>query len=60
MSEKERQASYAALVRQVVHDSPEPLPIAEIRRRIDQVRRIETRSPEATIRGAITQCWLMI
>lgn len=59
MSIKEQKESYAALVKQVVRHSPEPLPIAEIMRRVDSVRRIETRSPQSTIRNAVAQCYLI-
>jgi hypothetical protein len=60
MSGKEQPASYAALVKQVVEEAAEPLPVAEIMRRVERLRRIETRSPESTIRSAITQCYLIV
>lgn len=60
MAEKEQPPTYSALVRQIVQDSLEPLAFAEIFHRVEQVRRIETRSPENTIRNAISQCYLIV
>jgi hypothetical protein len=52
---KSGKASYASLVAQVVHDSPEPLPFKEILSRVETVKAIDTTSPESTIRHALTQ-----
>ncbi len=60
MSGKPNKSSYAALVRQVVHEAPEPLSVVEILRRVDRKRRVDTRSPENTIRSAIAQCYLIV
>jgi len=46
-------ASFAQLTEQVVRASPVPLPFDEILRRVDALRRIDTRSPTATLRTAI-------
>ncbi len=59
MPGKQRQASYAALTQQVVNEAAEPIPFVEIMRRVNHLRRIETRSPEGTIRNAIGQCYLI-
>jgi hypothetical protein len=59
MSEKEQKTSYAALTEQVVREAAEPIPFVEIMRRVHQLRRIETRSPEGTIRTAVGQCYLI-
>jgi Plasmid pRiA4b ORF-3-like protein len=56
---KEQRASYAALTQKVVREAEEPIPFAEIMRRVNRMRRIETRSPEGTIRNAIGQCYLI-
>lgn len=56
---KERKASYASLTVQVVRESAEPIPVAEIMHRVHRLRPIETRSPEATIRSAIGGCYLI-
>ncbi|HZS04048.1 MAG TPA: plasmid pRiA4b ORF-3 family protein [Blastocatellia bacterium] len=60
MSGKEQKASCAALVRQVVREAAEPIPVAEILRRVELVQRVETRSPEATVRGAIRECRMIV
>jgi hypothetical protein len=57
MSGKEQKTSYAALTLQVVREAVEPIPFVEIMRRVHRLRRIETRSPEGTIRSAIGQCY---
>jgi len=59
MSGKEQKTSYAALTERVVRESAEPIPFVEIMRRVHHLRRIETRSPESTIRSAIGQCYLI-
>src|ERR1051326_6192522 len=59
MSGKEKKPNYSALVRQVVHDAPEPLPLAEILQRVNRISPIEPRSPETTIRNAVSQCYLI-
>src|SRR5215475_5187603 len=59
MSEKQTKKSYALLVRQMIQESPEPLTVAEILRRVDRIRRVETRSPESMIRSALAQCRLI-
>lgn len=59
MSGKEQKTSYAALTAQVVREAAEPIPVVEILRRVHRLRRIETRSPEGTIRNAIGQCYLI-
>lgn len=59
MSKTQDTKSYAALVRQILQESPEPLTAAEILRRVSRVRPVETRSPEATIRSALASCRLI-
>lgn len=59
MSGKEQKTSYAALTEQVVREAAEPIPFVEIMRRVHQLRRIETQSPEGTIRSAVGQCYLI-
>lgn len=46
--------SYAELVHQVVQGASEPLPFAEIVRRVSAIVPITTRDPKATVRGAIS------
>ena len=55
MAGKEQIPSYTALVRDVVRKAEAPIPVMEIMRRVHQLRSIETRSPESTIRNAISQ-----
>lgn len=56
MAGKEQQPSFTALVRDVVRKAEAPIPATEIMRRVHQLRPIDTRSPESTIRNAISQC----
>src|SRR5262249_15835266 len=51
--------SYASLVRQILQEAPEPITAAEILRRVGWIRRVETRSPENTIRSALALCRLI-
>jgi hypothetical protein len=60
MADKPKQPSYAALVEQVVRESPEPIPVREILWQVHRIRPIETTSPEGTIRSAIGQCYLIV
>jgi hypothetical protein len=57
--ESQNKMSYALLVRQIMQEEPEPLTVAEILRRVNRVRPVETRSPESTIRSALAQCYLI-
>ena len=59
MTGKEEQPSYTALVRDVVQKAEAPIPAPEIMRRVHQLRPIDTRSPESTIRSAISQSRLV-
>jgi hypothetical protein len=45
--------SYAQLTREVVHGSPEPLPVDEIYERVNALRSITTKNPKQTIRTAV-------
>ncbi len=56
---KQPSQSYTALVQQVVREAEEPIPVAEIIRRVRLLRPIESRSPETAIRNAISQCRLV-
>jgi len=58
-TEKQPSQSYAALAQQVVREAEEPIPVAEITRRVHRLRPIEARSPEGAIRNAISQCRLV-
>src|SRR5215472_435534 len=58
-SEKQEKKSYASLVRQILQEAPEPITAAEILRRVGRIRRVETRSPEKTIRSALALCRLI-
>lgn len=51
--------SYTELTHQVVRESPEPLPFAEIVTAVDQLRPISTKDPKGTIRGVIGQSRLI-
>jgi hypothetical protein len=51
--------SYAALVWQLLKESPEPLGVQEIVQRVGRIRPIETNSPLQTIRHALGQCRLI-
>jgi hypothetical protein len=57
--ENQDKLSYASLVRLTMQESPEPLSVAEVLRRVNRVRPVETRSPESTIRSALAQCYLI-
>jgi hypothetical protein len=53
---KKQSQSYMALTQQVVREAEEPIPVAEITRRVHRLRPIEARSsPERLIRNAISQ-----
>lgn len=52
--------SYTALTHQVVRESREPLPFAEIMRRVNTLAPITTRNPKGTIRNAISQSRLIV
>lgn len=51
--------SFAALVYQVVKESPDPLPVREILSLVNRMRPVETNSPLQTIRHALGQCRLI-
>ncbi len=53
-------ANYTDLVHQVVRESREPLPFAEIMQRVNKIQRITTRNPKGTIRNAISQSRLIV
>ena len=52
--------SYAELTHQVVRESREPLPFAEIMRRVNAIAPITTKNPKGTIRNAIGQSGLIV
>jgi hypothetical protein len=54
------QPSYTALAHQVIQSASEPLPFAELVRRVQQLRPIETKNPAGTIRNAIGQSRLIV
>jgi hypothetical protein len=56
----EEKPSYTDLVYQVVRESAEPLPFAEIMRRVDHLLPITTNKPKNTIRNAISQSRLIL
>jgi hypothetical protein len=57
---KTDQPSYTLLAHQVVQAASEPLPFAEIMRRVQQLRPIETKNPDSTMRNAISQSRLIV
>ncbi|MGH9768968.1 MAG: plasmid pRiA4b ORF-3 family protein [Blastocatellia bacterium] len=56
---KQPSQSYTALVHQVVREAEEPIPVAEIMRRVHSLRPIESPSPERLIRHAVSQARLI-
>lgn len=52
--------SYTDLAHQVVRESREPLPFAEIMQRVDAIVPITTKNPKGTIRNAISQSRLIV
>ena len=56
----ETKPSYTDLVYQVVRESVEPLPFAEIMRRVNDLLPITTKNPKSTIRNAVSQFDQMI
>ena len=52
--------SYTDLTHQVVLESREPLPFAEIMHRVNAIERITTKNPKGTIRNAISQSRLVV
>lgn len=52
--------NYTALTHQVVRESREPLPFAEIMRRVNALAPVVTRNPKGTIRNAIRQGRLIV
>jgi hypothetical protein len=56
----EKKPSNADLVVQVVRESPEPLPFAEILERVNALAPITTRDPKSTIRNAVSQSRLVV
>ena len=52
--------SYTKLAHQVVRESHEPLPFAEIMRRVNALEPITTENPKGTIRNAISQSRLIV
>src|SRR5262245_57552277 len=57
--EKQPTQSYTSLVQQVVREAQEPIPVAEIMRRVHSLRPIESQSPERLIRNAVSQSRLV-
>jgi len=57
--EKQPTQSYTSLVQQVVCEAQEPIPVAEIMRRVHSLRPIESQSPERLIRNAVSQSRLV-
>ncbi len=56
---KQPSQSYTALTQQVVREAEEPIPVAEITRRVHSLRPIESPSPERLIRHAVSQSRLI-
>jgi hypothetical protein len=56
----ETKPSYTDLVYQVVRESVEPLPFAEIMRRVNDLLPITTKNPKSTIRNAVSQSRLIL
>jgi hypothetical protein len=56
----ETKPNYTELVHQVVRESVEPLPFAEILQRVNDLVPITTKNPKSTIRNAISQSWLVV
>jgi hypothetical protein len=52
--------NYTALTHQVVRESREPLPFAEIMRRVHTLAPVTTGNPKGTIRNAISQSRLIV
>ncbi|MBN1887803.1 MAG: hypothetical protein JW850_07420 [Thermoflexales bacterium] len=52
--------NYTELTHQVVRESPDPLPLDEIVRRVHAIEPITTRNPSSTIRGAVGQTRLIV
>jgi hypothetical protein len=52
--------SYTELTHQIVRESEEPLPFAEIMARVDALRRITSKNPKQTIRGAISESQMIL
>src|SRR5215813_9342449 len=57
--EKQPTQSYTSLVQQVVREAQEPIPVAEIMRRVHSLRPVESQSPERLIRNAVSQSRLV-
>jgi hypothetical protein len=51
--------NYSEIVHQVVRESAEPLPFAEILYRVNEQTPITTRNPKSTIRNAVGQSRLV-
>jgi hypothetical protein len=56
---KQSSQSYTALTHQVVREAEEPIPVAEIMRRVHSLRPIESQTPERLIRHAVSQARLI-
>jgi pRiA4b ORF-3-like protein len=56
---KQPSQSYTALTHQVVREAEEPIPVAEIARRVHSLRPIESQAPERLIRQAVSQARLI-
>ncbi len=56
----ETKPNYTELVHQVVRESTEPLPFAEIMQRVNDLAPITTKNPKSTIRNAISQSRLIV
>ncbi len=52
--------SFTELTHQVVRESPEPLPFAEIMQRVNDIMPITTKNPKSTIRSAVSQSRLIV
>lgn len=59
MKHHQSEPSIASLVRQILLESPQPLTVAEILQRVRQIRPLDTRSLENTIRSALSSCPLI-
>jgi hypothetical protein len=56
---KQSSQTYTALTHQVVREAREPIPVAEIMRRVHNLRPIESQAPERLIRHAVSQARLI-
>jgi hypothetical protein len=60
MSNTQKKTSYVAIVREIVRQSQDPISFEEIMRRVELIRKIDSRTPKPTVRNALAQCWLIV